>query len=67
MKSLWEETEMAKDRSFAAKLAKGSDKGQEDQVQTVLLGKPVKSEEGHYKFKRTLTRLTPENKKALGV
>lgn len=59
---------MAKDRSFAAKLAKGAaDKGQDEQVQTVLLVKPVKSEEGHYKFKRTLTRLTPENKKALGV
>ena len=58
---------MAKDRSFAAKMAKGSDKNQEDQAQTILLVKPVKSEDGHYKFKRTLTRLTPENKKALGV
>ena len=48
-------------------MAKGSDKNQEEEVQTVLLVKPVKSEEGHYKFKRTLTRLTPENKKALGV
>ena len=58
---------MAKDRSFAAKMAKGTDKDQEEQVQTVLLVKPVKSEDGHYKFKRTLAKLTPENKKALGV
>ncbi|MCY4545142.1 MAG: hypothetical protein OXD39_07880 [Gemmatimonadetes bacterium] len=58
---------MAKDRSFAAKMAKGTDKDQEEQIQTVLLVKPVKSEEGHYKFKRTITKLTPENKKALGV
>ncbi len=58
---------MAKDRSFAAKMAKGSDKDQEEQVQTVLLVKPVKSEDGNYKFKRTLTKMTPENKKALGV
>ncbi len=58
---------MAKDRSFAAKMAKGTDKDQEEQIQTVLLVKPVKSEEGHYKFKRTMTKLTPENKKALGV
>lgn len=58
---------MAKDRSFAAKMAKGNDKGQDEQVQTALLVKPVKSEEGHYKFKRTLAKLTPENKKALGV
>ena len=58
---------MAKDRSFAAKMAKGTDKDQEEQIQTVLLVKPVKSDEGHYKFKRTITKLTPENKKALGV
>ena len=58
---------MAKDRSFAAKMAKGTDKDQVEQVQTVLLVKPVKSEEGHYKFKRTITKLTPESKKALGV
>ena len=35
---------MAKDRSFAAKMAKGSDKNQEDEAQTVLLVKPDKSE-----------------------
>ncbi len=58
---------MAKDRSFAAKMAKGNEKEQEEQAQTVLLVKPVKSAEGHYKFKRTLAKLTPENKKALGV
>ena len=32
---------MAKDRSFAAKMAKGTDKDQEEQIQTVLLVKPV--------------------------
>ena len=57
---------MAKDRSFAAKVAKGN-QDQDEQVQTALVVKPVKSESGNYKFKRTLAKLTPENKKALGV
>ncbi len=57
---------MAKDRSFAAKMSK-ADKDQEEQIQTALVIKPVKSESGHYKFKRKLAKLTPENKKALGV
>ena len=56
---------MAKDRSFAAKLAK-ADK-HEEVVQTALVIKPIKTENGHYKFKRVLAKLTDENKKALGV
>ena len=57
---------MAKDRSFASKMAKG-DKDKEQQVETALIVKPVKSESGNYKFKRVLTKMTQENKKALGV
>lgn len=56
---------MAKDRSFSAKIAK-ADKG-EDIVQTALIIKPVKAENGHYKFKRILAKLTDENKKAHGI
>jgi len=57
---------VAKDRSFASKMAKG-EKDQDEPVQTALVVKPVKSESGNYKFKRVLAKLTPENKKALGV
>ena len=56
---------MAKDRSFASKVAK-ADK-HEEIVQTALIIKPIKAENGHYKFKRILTKLTDENKKAHGV
>ena len=55
---------MAKDRSFAAKMAKKDD---EEVVPTALVIKPIKSEDGHYKFKRILTKMTNENKKELGV
>tara|TARA_B100001750_G_C15396417_1_gene540279 strand:+ start:540 stop:683 length:144 start_codon:yes stop_codon:yes gene_type:complete len=47
-------------------MAKG-EKDQDEPVQTALVVKPVKSESGNYKFKRVLAKLTPENKKALGV
>ena len=55
---------MAKDQSFAAKSAK---KNREADVPSALVIKPIKSENGHYKFKRILTKMTDENKKALGV
>jgi len=55
---------MAKDRSFSGKMNKGQE---EEVVPTALVVKPVKSEDGHYKFKRILTKLTSENKKELGV
>ena len=54
---------MAKDRSFSAKMSK---KG-EEAAPTALVVKPVKCEDGHYKFKRILAKLTAENKKELGV
>ena len=49
---------MAKDRSFAAKMSK---KDKEEEIPTALVIKPVKSEDGHYKFKRILTKMTNEN------
>lgn len=57
---------MAKDRSFANKLAK-AEQNQEEQDPTALVVKPVKSEQGHYKFKRVLAKMSKENKQALGV
>lgn len=57
---------MAKDRSFANKMSK-ADQNQEEQIQTALVVKPVKSDTGHYKFKRVLTKMTKENKQSLGV
>ena len=57
---------MAKDRSFANKLAK-PDPNQEERTPTALVVKPVKSEGGHYKFKRVLAKMTKENKQILGV
>ena len=54
-----------KDRSFAAKMAK-ADQG-EEVIQTALVIKPIQSKDGHYKFKRILTKLTKENKEALGI
>lgn len=57
---------MAKDRSFANKMSK-ADQNQEEQIQTALVVKPVKSETGHYKFKRVLAKMTKENKQSLGV
>lgn len=47
-------------------MAKG-EKDQDEPVQTALVVKPIKSESGNYKFKRILAKLTPENKKTLGV
>ncbi len=58
---------MAKDRSFANKMSKKGDPNQEEVILTALVVKPVKSETGHYKFKRLLTKMTKENKQSLGV
>lgn len=55
---------MAKDRSFTAKMAK---KDAPEEVPTALIVKPVKTETGHYKFKRVLAKMTSENKKEHGV
>ena len=57
---------MAKDRSFANKLAKVEHK-QEEQTPTALIVRPVMSEKGHYKFKRLLAKMTKENKQSLGI
>lgn len=56
---------MAKDRSFAAKMAKVG-KAEED-VPTAMVVKPIKGENGAYKFKRIMAKMTNENKKALGI
>jgi hypothetical protein len=55
-----------KDRSFAAKMNK-TDKIQASAVPTALIVKPYKSLDGHYKFKRFLTKMTKETKETLGV
>jgi hypothetical protein len=57
---------MAKDRSFANKMSK-ADQNQEEVIPTALVVKPVKCQDGHYKFKRVLAKMTKENKQALGV
>jgi len=57
---------MAKDRSFANKLAK-AEHNQEEQTPTALVVRPVMSEKGHYKFKRLLAKMTKENKQSLGI
>ena len=57
---------MAKDRSFANKLAK-AEHNQEEPTPTALVVRPIKSEKGHYKFKRVLARMTKENKQSLGI
>ncbi|MDP7235241.1 MAG: hypothetical protein QGI34_00735 [Candidatus Latescibacteria bacterium] len=57
---------MAKDRSFANKLAK-AEHNQEEQTPTALVVRPVKSVTGHYKFKRVIAKMTKENKQSLGI
>ena len=57
---------MAKDRSFANKLAK-AEQNQEEQTPTALVVRPVKSVTGHYKFKRVIAKMTKENKQSLGI
>ena len=57
---------MAKDRSFANKLAK-AEHNQEEPTPTALVVRPVKSVTGHYKFKRVIAKMTKENKQSLGI
>ncbi|MBM3264877.1 MAG: hypothetical protein FJY97_15820 [candidate division Zixibacteria bacterium] len=54
-----------KDRSFAAKMTKGNSAA--EVAPTSLIIRPQMGDNGFYKFRRVLTKMTAENKKALGM
>ncbi len=53
-----------KDRSFSSKMTKGE---KVEVITTALVIRPLKAENGHYRFKRVLTKMTKEAKEAMGM